>query len=243
MTNSTKQQASDKIINRIRALLAMGADTSSENEAAIALKRARKLMDEHQVSLSDVEAMTEDDLGSADYDVGSSKQKLWVGSIALKIAEMNDCIVRIASRRRGENIRYQFDGFKEDAKMCEFMLVYLVDTCNRLYLRDKGKLNLKGAGDKNDFLTGMAQGLSKRMDEIIEQRKKAMSEACDGRSLMVMKAAIVEKAHGKQKTSKRKTYSYRETNEKAYYGGSKASKEVHLGTFVDNNVEARKMLA
>src|SRR5699024_12228370 len=107
----------------------------SENEAAIALKRARKLMDEHQVSLSDVEAMTEDDLGSADYDLGSSRQKLWVGAIALKIAEMNDCIVRIAPRRRGDNIRYQFDGFKEDAKMCEFMLVYLVDTCNRLYLR------------------------------------------------------------------------------------------------------------
>lgn len=243
MSNSTKQQVSDKIVNRIRALLAMGADTSSENEAAIALKRARSLMDEHQVSLSDIEAVTEDDLGSTDYDLGSSKQKLWIGSLSLKIAEMNDCVVCIAARRRGDNIRYQFDGFKEDTKICEFMLVYLVDTCNRLYLRDKGKLNLKGAGDKNDYLTGITQGLCERMDEIIEQRKEAMSAACNGRSLMVVKAAIVEKAHGKQKSKSRKTYSSRHPNRDAYFGGNDASKEVHLGTFMGNNVEPNKMLA
>ena len=36
-----------KILERIRALLAMGGDVSSEHEAAIALKRARSLMDKH----------------------------------------------------------------------------------------------------------------------------------------------------------------------------------------------------
>ena len=243
MSDSIDKQVDDKVISRIRRLLAMGNDKSSEHEAAIALKRARSLMDEHQVELSDIEAMSEDDLGSAEYDIGSSRQKLWVGNIALKIAKMNDCVVRITRRRRGDNIRYVFDGFKEDASLCEFMLVYLVDTCNRSYIQDKDRLNLKGAGDKNDFLVGMSLGLSERMDDIIEQRKKTMSEASDGRSLIVMKAAIVEQAHGKQKTSKRKSYSHRNTNIGAFVAGSEASKEVHLGSFVSNDAEAHKMLA
>ena len=242
MTTSTKQQASDKVINRIRALLAMGADTSSENEAAIALKRARKLMDEHQVNLCDIEDMTEDDLGTADFDIGSTQQKIWISSIALDVAKMNDCIVGFATRTsRRETLRYQFKGFKEDAKLCEFMLVYLVENCNRLYLRDKGELNLKGAGDKNDYLLGVASGLRTRIEAIIEQRKKAMSEACDGRSLMVMKAAVVEQAHGKQKTGKARRY--RNTNHRAYHGGEGASKELHLGSFVNNNAQPKQMIS
>ena len=41
-----KVKPSEKILTRIRNLLAMASDRSSENEAAIALERARKLMDE-----------------------------------------------------------------------------------------------------------------------------------------------------------------------------------------------------
>src|SRR5699024_8808590 len=100
MPNSIKQQASDKIINRIRALLAMGSDTSSENEAAIALKRARKLMDEHQVKLSDIENITESDLGASMFDIGSTQCKTWIGMLAVKVAQMNDCIAKYARRSK-----------------------------------------------------------------------------------------------------------------------------------------------
>ena len=228
MPRKTKKQVSDKILERIRALLAMGSDTSSEHEAAIALKRARSLMDEHQVTLNDIESLTVDDLGEAAFDSGSSKQKKWISSLALAIAKMNDCVVVLS---RTYNMSYVFRGFKEDVLLCEFMLVYLVDTCNRLYERDKKELGLFGIADKNDYLKGITLGLSARIARIIVEREEAMSQASNSRSLVVTKSAIVEAKYGVQKSKTPKS-SKRRLNSDAYLGGSKASKEVSLGSFV-----------
>ena len=230
-TTSNKEQASIKIIERVRALLAMGGDTSSQHEAAIAMKRARKLMDDHQVTLADIEALTKDDLGTSDYDAGSTRQKIWVSTLACSVATMNDCLVDFAVRhRRSQNKVYQFKGFKEDVKLAEFMLVYLVDTCNRLYERDKKELGLYGVADKNDFLMGMAQGIVSRIKVIINERKKSMSEACTGRSLIISKANIIEEKFGVVKHHAAKDT--RDANIIAYMGGRKAAKNVQLGNFV-----------
>ncbi len=44
----------EKIINRVKKLLALSNDTSSPNEAAIALKRVRSLMDKYQLTHEDI---------------------------------------------------------------------------------------------------------------------------------------------------------------------------------------------
>lgn len=223
-----ERAAKDKILARIQALLAMGGDVSSENEAKIALRRARSLMDEHQITLNDIENIEADDLGTSQYDVGGKRQQRWVTDLAVSVARLNDCIVKHATRRhRGENKRYEFQGFKEDTKMCEFMLVYLVDTCNRLYQRDKVKLGLKGSGDKNDYLQGITHGLKERIKEIIAERQ--LAKASDGRSLMVVKIAVVEDEFGK---AKYKTTKIKIGNYDAFSDGEKSAKEVHLGSFV-----------
>lgn len=230
-TTSNKEQASIKIIERVRALLAMGGDTSSQNEAAIAMKRARSLMDDHQITLDDIKALTKDDLGTSDYDAGSTRQKIWVSTLACSVAAMNDCLVDFAVRhRRSQNKVYQFKGFKEDVKLAEFMLVYLVDTCNRLYERDKKELGLYGAADKNDYLSGIAQGIIRRIKVIIDDRKKAMSEACTGQSLIISKASIVEERFGVVEHEQVKDT--RDANLVAYIGGGRAAKDVQLGNFV-----------
>lgn len=231
MITSNDKRASEKILERIRALLAMGGDTSSEHEAAIALKRARKLMDDHQVTLADIENIKDDDLGSSEYDLGSTRQQRWVTRLAINVAKLNDCIVTYAARRRGENKRYQFKGFKEDAGMCEFMLVYLVDTCNRLYQRDKDKLGLYGTADKNDFLRGLAAGIIDRIKDMIEERNQA--QASDGRSLVLIKMAVVEAEFGKEKYRNVKVRSA--ANHNAYSAGKRTASEVHLGSFVGSN--------
>ena len=227
MTN-LDNAARDKILARIQALLAMGGDVSSEHEAAIALRRARKLMDEHQITLSDIENIKTDDLGVNEYDLGSKRQQRWVTNLAISVARLNDCIVQYGNRHRWENKRYEFKGFKEDASMCEFMLVYLVDTCNRFYQRDKAELGLSGASDKNDYLRGMVNGLKTRINDIIAERE--LAKASDGRSLMVVKMAVVENEFGKAKYT---SHAQKQpSNYDAYSAGVTTSKEVHLGNFV-----------
>lgn len=129
----------NKILERVKALLAMGCDTSSPNEAAIALKRARSLMDKYQISLKDIENSQEDDFNSSSFNTGNTQRKRWFEYIASKIAVMNDCRITIG-REFYEGkivITYDFSGFKEDVALSEFMLSYIYDTCLNLYKRDK----------------------------------------------------------------------------------------------------------
>lgn len=240
MSTQNEKQASDKILERIRALLAMGSDVSSQNEAAIALKRARSLMDEHQVTLADIEDIQNDDLGVKNYDTGSTRQEKWVTLLAVAVASLNDCIVGFADRKnRYDNKQYEFKGFTEDASMCDFMLVYLVDTCNRLYKRDKVKASLVGAGDKNDYLLSLSRVLIKRMKEMTDQRREAV--ASDSRSLVVVKMAMVENQFGKANYRNSKAKKIRDEN--AGHAGRRAAKEVHLGSFVGNQNKSKASIA
>ena len=222
-----------KILERIRALLAMGGDVSSEHEAAIALKRARSLMDKHQVTLSDIESINDDSFGLAEHETGSRQQKTWVSGLAIRISKLNDCIVKIKTRDDG-NISYVFHGFAEDSQVCDFMLIYLVDTCNRLYLRDKAKLGLKGVADKNDFLIGMVTCLGERMDEMMAERRQ--EQASDGRSLVLVKKAMVERQYGE---AKYKTVRMREANRGVFEAGRSAANDIHLGSFVGDKTKPR----
>lgn len=233
--NDDNQEASQKILERIRRLLAMGSDKSSEKEAAIALRRARSLMDEHQVTLSDIEKISDDSFGGQEYDSGSSRQKLWVNGLAIGIAQMNDCIFRFAPRfSKKDNWVFLFQGFRDDVKLCEFMLVYLVDTCLRLYQRDKKALGLHGLADKTDYLNGISNGIRNRIQDIIDDRNKASSNHCSGRSLVVTKQAAVEEKFG--------IVEYREVKGRdpdlmVYLKGMIAADEIHLGNFVESEVE------
>ena len=228
-----------KILERIRALLAMGGDVSSEHEAAIALKRARSLMDKHQVTLADIDDIDDDSFGSSYFETGSAKQKIWVSSLSIKIAKLNDCIASIKSRtNKRAPVTYVFKGFAEDAKICDFMLIYLVDTCNRLYNRDKAKLGLSGISDKNDYLHGLVAGLSEKMQAMIDER--VSQQASDGRSLVLVKKAMVEQQFGEENyTSSRG----RKVKPSIYEAGKKAAKDVHLGSFVGNSAASHTKIA
>ena len=244
MTISASVDASKKIIARIQALLAMGNDTSSEFEAAIAIKRARVLMDKHQISANDMKQMEAGDLDSSHYTSKSFEQVLWISSLAVSVAMMNDCVV-VAGKRKSikEEFFYVFNGFKEDIALCGIMLSYLIDICNNLYLRDKDKLSIESNGRKNQYLVGVAIGLRKRVEIMIEQRNKTMSEACDGRSLMDIKGAMVEQAYGKQTINKTKSYSSYNKHPTAYNAGLKASKEIQLSKYDDADSYAPKKIA
>lgn len=239
MTASTKPLVTDKVLGRIRALLAMGGDTSSEHEAAIATKRANKLMEDYEVSLSDIKDLNGADLGLYKYDLGTGKQKTWLSVLALNIAKLNECIVSFTeSDSVTQKASYEFKGFKNDVEICEFMMVYVVDTCKRLYKQDKTKLRLDGALDKEDYLLGLSDKIVIRIKNIIEDRAKILSDLSDGSSLIVQKSALVTQVHGEQKTEN--TVQEREVNYRAYSGGCMASKEIHLGRFLSDNYKPKR---
>jgi len=79
-----------KILDRIRKCLALGK-SANENEAATALRQARKLMDQHGLTEADVDtAQVTQWVG----EIGRRNQPpLWLHRLALVIADTWDCVL------------------------------------------------------------------------------------------------------------------------------------------------------
>ena len=263
-TNGTLEvePASAKVIDRIRALLSMGNDKSSEHEAAIAMKRARSLMDKYQLDLADVNGVLSGDLGSDDYDMESKREKIWVTMLAIATGELNDCNVTMGQySMSGGRKHYVFEGFKEDVKICKWMLSYLIDTCLYLYNENKDVLGLHGLADKNAFLYGLVDSLVRRMGRIRREREKAAAKDAKekakkerednakrvalgyesnsrevvGNSFNLLKAklALVHAEFGIPEYDSRDTVKEDEDSLDAYREGSRLAKGVRLGNFIE----------
>lgn len=234
MDNQEKLANRDKIIDRVRQLLAMGSDISSPNEASIALKRARNLMDAHQISATDIENAKDGDFGENTFTTDSSRNRTWTGILVVGIAKMNSCVVSIKPRRhKREPISYVFKGFEEDSKMCQFMMTYLWDAVKNFYKVDQKNYGLKGASDKNSYFVGFASGICARIDKEIKERENNAQANSSSTALVVAKNAVVAERFGSTPTSE----SRRVTKGCGAFLGSVAAEKAHLGAFMNDETE------
>ena len=234
MDNQEKLANRDKIIERVRQLLAMGSDTSSPNEASIALKRARKLMDAHQISANDIKNAKDSDFGENSFDSGTTQNRTWIGMLVVGIAKLNSCVVVVKPRRsKREQVSYTFKGFEEDSKMCQFMMAYLCEAVDNFYKVDKKNYGLKGASDKNSYFVGFARGICKRIDEEIKERESNAEAASSSTALAIAKNAVVTERFGSTPTKESRAT----IKGNGSYLGKIASKKAHLGSFMENNTE------
>lgn len=237
----------EKIIERVKALLAMGNDVSSPNEAAIALKRARALMDKHQIGMNEIQAWDKDDnnFDEATVETNSSNRKRWLEMLVAAVSKLNDCTVRIRRKYDEKSdkivIFYLFQGFAEDVALSEFMASYLSEACETLYKRDKERLGIEGNQGRNSYLVGISNGLCERIEIMIEERKQQDMTLSTGTSLMLLKSEAVKEKFGETKYSTARVK--RSINHDAYQAGQKASKEVHLGSFVENSNKSESLAA
>lgn len=219
----------EKIVTRLKALLAMANDTSSPMEAAIALERARKLIDKYQLeNIDDLPVQASE----FSYRINGNKQRYWISAMAYAVARLNDCITESAPLPAG-GYAYSFFGFPEDAQACRFMIEYLADTGENLYQASKSELGLKGLGDKYDFLIGFASEVCTRINDIIRERKRSIVTNREANAMAVSKATRVKEQYGEQQAVMTENEL---TNLSAYNGGVDAGKNVHLGHFVGTGV-------
>lgn len=195
-----------KLIERVQKLMAMAADGSSPNEAMIAARRARKLMDEHQLTVEDLTSRSEFSVGKS-----SAARRFtphWENILCVAVAELNDCLATL--KWQGETMNgvmssLTFKGFDEDVAVAKYMFAYLVENGKRQcskYMKDKGytRYNAKvGTAFKDAY----SKEVCVKINQIINERK---AEAETGKGLMIVKKQLVEQEFGeaKYKTQKRK---------------------------------------
>lgn len=101
MSDKDASESLDKVIDKISKLLAMANDTSSPNEALLAAKRARTLMDKYQLSQEDIETQIGSQLLEAQIGKQKGKLFLWERYLAAGCANLNDCRTVITRNYNG----------------------------------------------------------------------------------------------------------------------------------------------
>lgn len=175
----------EKAIDRARKLMAMAADSSSPHEAAIAARRARAIMDEHQLGLGDLAEKSE--FGSVTAGKARQHIPLWEQSLCIWIANLNDCVARFDGLGR-----FVFSGFDEDAEVCKFMFFYLTENGRRTC---KEFIKQKPWGCRNSFKLHYAHAVTEKIQAILEARKEQLKTST-GKSLVLVKKGLVEKQFG-----------------------------------------------
>lgn len=223
----------EKILDRIRKLLAMSKDSSSPHEAAIAARRARAMMDEYQVSELDLTQVSPNDFGVANTTTGTRTQVMEVGQIAMACAKLNDCIV-VGDRNYHGSLYYTFKGLLADSVCAAEMFKWLRDDMYRYAERV-----VEGRSARRAYRLGFATGIHQQVERILEERNQ-LKEKTTGTSLVVAKRAIVEQHFGVQQYgSRRSKTNVRGTDVEAYYLGRDRGEQTNLFRQVDGGKQRR----
>ena len=185
--------ANNKIMERVRKLLAMAKDSNSPHEASIAACRARSLMDKHQLQEGDIEDNTTSiNFGTATWVNKNKKIPAWKNYLAVSIAKLNDC--EVTGEYTSGNLGVMFKGLAEDTEVAHYMFDYLTTAGEYQYSVFKScQTGLNRGRFKHDFLNGYSTELRDRIKEIIAERKVVTSTGTD---LVVLKKQLIEQHFG-----------------------------------------------
>tara|TARA_R110000787_G_scaffold256232_2_gene361529 strand:- start:1210 stop:1911 length:702 start_codon:yes stop_codon:yes gene_type:complete len=224
--------ANSKIMERVRKLLAMAKDATSPNEAAIAARRARSLMDKHQLEEHDIEDIsTTAQFGKQTWENPNKNIASWKNYLAVQVAKLNDCEVK--GTRVDGNLGVTFQGMAEDVQIAGYMFDYLTTAGEYQYSVFKSaQTGLNRGRYKTQFCDGFSEELRARIKEIIAERKTTTGTGTD---LIVLKKQLVDGHFGKVSYTrqKRNTSRYDAGGVNAHSAGVEAGSQQSLHHGVD----------
>lgn len=152
----------EKVIEKIRKILALSKNNPSQAEAEAAALKAQRLMAEYHISLKDIDIS--DDITIAEQGVTVGYGNKWKYRLA-KVVARNFCCEHYL---HGKDT-IMFYGYETDVEIACNTFKFLFDTGNKLANRYYNKLKKEitgqgyyfdGSGVKNSFLTGYLDGIS-----------------------------------------------------------------------------------
>lgn len=195
MTTATRHSADlDRLKARIQALRAKTTENGcTEQEALAAAAKVADLLDQHDLSLSDVE-IGEEACERAVVET-HRKQRVPLDGCINAIAAFTDCRVWREKNASGE-FRYVFFGLAPDVAVAQYitdLVTTAMDTEVERFKRTKDYLRYRSEDRRtvsNSFLHGMAASIGEKLADMKRQRDAV--NASTGRDLVVVKTAVVE---------------------------------------------------
>ncbi len=179
----------ERVIEKVRKLLAL-SNSSNEHEAALAAAHVQRLLAEHNLAMSELEAR-EEGAGEVELQVARTVPK-WVSSLFATVANAFDCFAVISATATSSRLR--FIGVGEDPEVASCTMLYLMGELKRLaavYLRDKlsksQDLSVSGRQKmRNSYLLGGVQGVR----QALASQKAATPTT--SRALVPVKDALIK---------------------------------------------------
>jgi hypothetical protein len=170
-----------KLIERIQKLFSLGDKNRNPNEGEVksALRKAKQLMKQYNLSLSelDLEQQKEDIIQST--TKGTAYIAFWQRKLADMIGKLFNCDPIIDPRYYSRG--YVFVGFKEEANLAVKCYDYLTDVIKILAnLHSKNKM---------DFYAGITDRLQERIDKEIKLNNPIIESKC--KAIVCCKEALI----------------------------------------------------
>ncbi|MCW2242553.1 DUF7168 domain-containing protein [Azospirillum canadense] len=227
---------------RTQALRAKTVENGcTEQEAWAAAAKVAELLDQHDLSLSDIEIREE----ACERAVVEThrKQRVPLDGCVNAIAVFCDCRVWREKNGCGE-FRYVFFGLSPDATVAQY-ITDLVSTAMHTeverFKRTKDYLRYHPDDRRTvrtAFLHGMAASVAEKLADMKSQRDAA--NATTGRDLVVVKTAVVEEELAKLNLNLRKSRSSgRSVTKNAFEAGQTAGRKLAIYPGVSGEVAAR----
>jgi Protein of unknown function (DUF2786) len=173
-----------ELLGRLDGLRNMTVENGcSENEAAIAARKAARLMDEYGLTLEELRALKPDDAIQVEYtwndnggawSHGSSKKRHPVAFVANRIGILTG--VDIISNKEGSRHGYAFVGAESDIAIAKFLIELFKTSMEvewaRYWKVERELTDASGLSVRPLFMRGMVARLNERVQEIIDQRKQ-----------------------------------------------------------------------
>ena len=163
--------SNEKIIERIKKLLALAGNNTNVHEASIAMERANKLLREHDMSMTSILDVELEEVGE---DVGKGVH-YWTKHIYNKVAELYHCEYFIRNRNRHVVI-----GSDSNRTTAMLIIAYLIKSVN------KEAKQFRLTSMKTQFKNGASMGICQSCNKIIDAEKADETEVIVGTGLVPM---------------------------------------------------------
>jgi len=232
----------NKIIDRVKKILALANNNTNEHEAASAAATAAKLMEKYNLSQSEViiKELSDEDCVTKD-TAGKEYRAMpkWMGSIAIGVARMFDCECKFEFNFGRKSIA--FYGYDVDVIVCKQTYIYLLDEINRLtdvwwQTADQRFYGQSANKCKNSYKQGISNTINTRLSAETKERKQREQVQQAGTSLVIVKKNAIAKKFGGFKYKSGRT---RTGDHSAYQAGRSAGHAVNWNRQVSGATQGR----
>jgi hypothetical protein len=225
----------DKLIDRVRKLLALAGNNPNVHEAALAAERAQKLIMEHNLHIADI---NEESTSFSSF-TQESKVDPWRRILAGAVADsMNGHVWFERSQRGKSEGKFIFSGSNDTPEAISFLFMYISEQLEALYILDYilNKSNIHGKTRRSAWFAGSVEVIINRLRK---RKQNIESDPSNSKALILSKNALEKWIKDQFPDLCNAPASISPRDDDAYDRGRKAAGRINFG---DSEVKGTRLL-